>query len=322
MRLDVSKFFTDIPHDILLSEIPVAHEALCGKPMPKTLMREWDAEIAAFLQRIPSGKGIPVGHPLSHILAGLLLLRLDLALKQPFLRVVDDYLIFCRSQKEAQQVYEHTMLPALAARGLTVNTAKVEMGRFGGDGVHFIGFHFKAGYVGVDADKQKAFTDKITHLTSLRRQQELPALIKDLNKKIRGFGHYYKHGDVHSTFAKLDGHIRKRLRRYLARKRNLENATVLNTTLTAKDVERLGLASLVDIKTKHDKTKKLKKGTKTPKKMKATSTTKHPQNNPPHARLPAVGVHDSRLRAIELALAQQTKILRGIEKRLAALEKK
>ena len=56
MRLDVSKFFTDISHDISLSEIPAAHEALCGKPTPKTLMREWEKEIVAFLQRIPGEK--------------------------------------------------------------------------------------------------------------------------------------------------------------------------------------------------------------------------------------------------------------------------
>jgi len=53
-----------------------------------------------FLEKCPiNGKGLPMGNYLSWVLAGFYLLPLDLKIQRPFLRVQDDYLIFCKSKK-------------------------------------------------------------------------------------------------------------------------------------------------------------------------------------------------------------------------------
>ena len=47
----------------------------------------------------------------------------------------------------------------------------------------------------------------MTHLT---QKKTTPAIIKQLNDKILGFGHYYKTASCKKDFAELDGFIRLR----------------------------------------------------------------------------------------------------------------
>ena len=71
-------------------------------------------EIPEFLKQSPiRDKGLPLGNYLSWGLAGLYLLPLDLKIQRPFLRIQDDYLIFCKNKKEPEKILKQIIEPKL-----------------------------------------------------------------------------------------------------------------------------------------------------------------------------------------------------------------
>ena len=76
------------------------------------------------------------------------------------------------------------------------------------------------------------------------------AVIKLLNNKILGFGHYYKSASSKQDFEKLDAFVRQRLRRYLIKNKD-QRQKIGNLLLTNLQLENFGLKSLVSIKTKY-----------------------------------------------------------------------
>jgi len=80
-------------------------------------------------------------------------------------------------------------------------------------------------------------------------------IIKLLNNKILGFGHYYKPTYCKQDFEKLDAFTRQRLRRYLIKNKN-QKQKIGNLLLTNPELENLGLKSLVKIYEKYAQKKR------------------------------------------------------------------
>jgi hypothetical protein len=203
------------------------------------------------LQKSPYKKGLPIGSPFSYILAGIFLLDLDLKIKNPFLRYNDDYLIFCKSKKEPGLILKNIVMPALGNLNLEINYKKLKSGRFYNDKVDFIGFEFFAGYFGIKQEKIDEFKAEIIKITRVNRKKSKEAIIRLLNNKILGFGHYYKFASSKNVFNDLDAFIRMRFRRYLLNQKELI-AQEGNLVLTNKALQLLGLKSLMGIKLESD----------------------------------------------------------------------
>jgi len=79
-----------------------------------------------------------------------------------------------------------------------------------------MGFRYYAGIFTLSDKKIEEFKNKIIKITHLTSKKSDRAVIKLLNNKILGFGHYYKFSHCKQDFEKLDAFIRQRLRRYIS----------------------------------------------------------------------------------------------------------
>lgn len=247
LRFDISLYYPSISHEILIKEISKVYEEICKKPVSKRLDKYLKKDIPAFLKQSPYQKGLPIGSSLSHILSGIFLLPLDLRIKNPFLRYNDDYLIFCRNGKEPELILKKVVIPTLKELNLELNCKKLISGRFNRDRVSFIGFEFFSGYFSIQREKYEQFKKEIKRITGLNRKKRKEAIIKSLNNKILGFGHYYKFASCINDFNDLDSFIRMCLRRYLLKQRNL-NPKEGNFVLTNEYLNQMGLKSIKMIK--------------------------------------------------------------------------
>src|SRR3989344_2533660 len=316
LRFDIRLYYPSIEHAVLLEKLPEIYQKITGKPISRRFKGYLKGEIPKFLSETPYGKGIPIGSRLSSVLAGIFLLDLDWEIKNPFLRQTDDYLIFCKQKKEPENLLRSIILPKLQELRLEINEKKLTSGRFHRDKVNFIGFDFYAGHFTIAEDKIKEFKKKITKLTSLTKKKPEGAVIKALNNKILGFGHYYKFADCKNAFKDLDAFTRFRLRRYILRNRNLFPKTG-NLLLTNAVLKSLGLKSLSDIKGQFDR----KSGKKSRKSTKNNSKSSHFRKQTDWHKLEQISEKHTQIQVLR-QLTELTSLIKKLERRLASLERR
>lgn len=257
LRLDIEKYFPSIDHQVLLKEIEVNYRKLTGRKPSRRFQQILLKDLPDFLEKSPyRGKGLPIGHALGSFLAGLYLLKPDLTLDRPFFRYVDDYLILVEDKKDAERVLTEQINPVLTGLKLSLNPKKVKSGQLHSDQMNFLGFDLLSGHFLIADEKEEKFRRKIIQLTHLTRNKEVPALIKQLDNQINGFGHYYKMASSRNKFQDLDSFIRQRTRRYLTRNKDQKNKSG-NLVLTNQQLADLGLKSLISIKDKYDRKNKV-----------------------------------------------------------------
>ena len=99
LRFDLTKYFPSINHQILISEIDLNYQRLTEKTVSRRFKGILKKDLPQLLQSSPYlHQGLAIDTPLSYILAGIYLLKLDLSLPVPFLRFCDDYLLFCKTK--------------------------------------------------------------------------------------------------------------------------------------------------------------------------------------------------------------------------------
>ena len=238
----------------------------------KSLIRQL---LPRFLESSPfSGRGLPLGDPFTYILGNIFFYRLEKRLTDaghPFARFADDWVIFFKDRGQLRRTVKNIIEPTLDELGLQSSPTKSREGRTHQDPLYFLGYVYQYGYFSVSEDKIEQFRQKITRLTILPKNIPQKALIKRVNRLIKGFGHYYKFASCRKDFADLDGYIRKRIRRKLCRDRDNRNREG-NFLLTNRDLENLGLRFLIDIKNSSDKQKGKNSGKKAEKKRKNDRT--------------------------------------------------
>jgi len=204
---------------------------------------------------------------LGWVLSGFYLLPLDLKISRPFLRIQDDYLIFCRNKKESEKILREIIESELEKLELKLNINKLNSGKFHQNPVEFTGFRYYAGIFTISKKKIENFKNKIIKITHLTKKKPCKAIIKLLNNKILGFGHYYKFTYCKQDFEVIDAFIRQRLRRYIIKNKN-QKQKIGNLLLSNQELKNLGLKSLTEIKEKYASRKRhiLKKTSKKQKK--------------------------------------------------------
>jgi len=306
LKLDIEKYYPSISHQILIITLERILKSRRGKAMLKT-------NIIPFLNKTGfQNRGLPLGNYLSYVLAGIYLLPLDIKLIKlniPFLRIQDDYLIFCKNKKEPTKILKEFIEPTLNELKLNLNINKLNSGKFHQNPVEFMGFRYYAGIFTISEEKIEDFKKKIIRITHLTKNKPTKAIIKQLNNKILGFGHYYKFASSKQDFEELDAFIRMRLRRYLNRNKDSKNKQG-NLLLTNEILKNMGLKSLIDIYTKYASKKRLilKKSIK--------KKAKNGNKLSPVIQLKSFKQVDSTL------LLAIFKELKGITKKLKQLEKK
>ena len=215
---DLKGYFDSIPHGPLMERV----ESSVSDGRVLDLIRGWlGRDILKGLERWTPTGGTPQGAVISPLLANLYLHPLDermMARGYRMVRYADDFVILCRSREEADAALAEVRV-WVGANGLTLHPDKTHVGdcRNKGEGFEFLGYRFEAGRRWVRKKSLKRFKDAIRSKTGRTRGGSLKEIISDLNPTLRGWFGYFKHAQ-RSTFNRLDGFIRRRLRAMLRKR--------------------------------------------------------------------------------------------------------
>lgn len=318
LYFDIEKFFPSINHKILLNELKLNYKKMSGRQkISKRFETIISRDLKQFLYKSPFKTfGIPLGSNLSYILTGIFLLKTDLSINLPFLRYVDDYLVFGKSADQLNKALSNIIAPILKELDLSININKLYSGKFNRDKLFFLGFEFYAGYIRISKEKILQFKQKIVRITRLNRKKPIPIITKLLNNQILGFGHYYKFASCKNIFLNLDSFVRARLRRYILKNRDLVLKTG-NLLLNNRSLESSGLKSLIEIKQKFDK-KHYKKSEKS---SKIRQNSGHLRNKFCSSEIEQISYKYKQVEILN-ELKILTGLVKSLDKRLKIIERK
>jgi len=212
--VDLSKFFDEVNHDVLMAKIK---RKVTDKRMLKLIDRYLRTGIMQDGVASPRSQGTPQGSPLSPLLSNIILNELDNELERrghSFCRYADDFVIFVRSEKAAQRVYDSAVDFIEKKLKLRINLSKSQITRY--HRLTFLGFGFLPGdqaRLKVPKEIRKRFRKKAKLLFRRGRGMNLRWFInKYLNPFLRGWANYYRLCKVKTMAEELDSWLRRRLR--------------------------------------------------------------------------------------------------------------
>lgn len=316
VKADIRRFFPGIRHKDAVVGAQIAYRDLLGLDyVPRTFKERYVGPLHAWLSHLPLHCGLPIGSPLSGVLGPAMLLPLWLRLKRefgcPMLVYMDDVLICTEDERQAAEVYAYMDRYLHREWGLELNRDKSGSGRFATSAVVFCGWEFAGGYAHIAPEKEEAFRERIRSLVRRVRKPDARAFIKRLNRKIDGFGHYYKYGDVRSQFRVLDQFLRQQARHWYARE-------VGGSLYRREALAALGLRSLEDILTRAEARDKRLPARNAGRRLRPLTTS--PSVTPPAARhaLPAAAEFDELL-GVERKIQRQLTQLIALQRQQLAL---
>jgi len=214
---DLSSYFDTIPHEPLMRRVR-------EKVADGSLLRHIEAYLGQQVMEeaaswTPEG-GTPQGAILSPLLSNIYLDPLDRLMAEAgieMVRYADDFVILCASREHAEQALERVQAwTAQAGLGLHPDKTRI-VDATGKGGFDFLGYHFERGYRWPRKKSLKKFKDAIAAETRRANGQSLPEIIERVNRRVQGWFEYFKHGHP-TTFPRLDGWIRMRLRSILRKR--------------------------------------------------------------------------------------------------------
>src|SRR3954454_4635500 len=217
---DLKSYFDTIPHDRLM--------ALLGRKVSDGRML---GLIASFLkQGVLDGlrewtpeEGSPQGGCISPLLSNIYLDPLDHLMAErgfEMVRYADDFVILCRSPEEAARALA-VVQQWTAEAGLKLHPGKTKIVDAKETGFEFLGYRFERGRRSPRPKSLDKFKDAIRAKTRRTSGESLKAIIARLTPTLRGWFEYFKHSAA-TTFPRLDGWIRMRLRSILRKRIGLK----------------------------------------------------------------------------------------------------
>jgi group II intron reverse transcriptase/maturase len=211
---DLKSYFDTIPHERLLEQ--VKEEVVDGSVL-KLLESFLKAGILEEGVVHASEVGSPQGGVISPLLANVYLHPLDLLMEERghrMTRYADDFVICCRSRRGAERVLKQVTKLLEDDLGLKLHPDKTKIVNHKEEAFDFLGHVFKPGCVMKPSIKSmKKFKERIKGITRRNQTVNMEVFTKKyLNSYLRGWGNYFKMGDIKSLFGNLDSWIRRRLR--------------------------------------------------------------------------------------------------------------
>lgn len=212
---DLKGYFDSIPHKLLEERI---EEHISDGRLLELLAGWLRQDIVKGLESWTPTAGTPQGAVISPLLANIYLHPLDEKMSKLgylMVRYADDFVILCQSAEQAHAALGEVKV-WVEENGLSLHPDKTHIGdcRIVGQGFEFLGYRFEAGKRWVRKKSLQGFKAKIREKTRRTRGDSLSKIIADITPTIRGWYGYFKHA-YRSTFPRLDGFIRRRLRAIL-----------------------------------------------------------------------------------------------------------
>lgn len=243
LRGDIEKYYPNVDPFKMIGQVQLAHRDLYALSCVSKSFREtFFPRMHLWAESLPPGHGIPMGSAMSCILATMALVPIWLGIKRKFnvklLVFADDILVLCKDDHTARLVWDYITGKLLVDLGVRLNAQKTYGGRFANREIDFCGWSFSGGYARIRKYKVDSFKNRFEKFVKSRRRENTRAFINAVNRKIDGFGNYYKHGNVLKQFEDLDCFIRIQVRGWLCR-------DTRNKAYNNRALEDIGLHSMV-----------------------------------------------------------------------------
>jgi RNA-directed DNA polymerase len=213
---DIQSCFDTIPQRPLMEAV----EEVVSDGRVLALVQEYleQSILEAMVEWTPVS-GTPQGAVISPLLANIYLHPIDEAVRAAgfeMVRYADDLVILCRTEEEAQTALA-LLREQMTGRGLQLHPEKTRLVDADGEsGFEFLGYHFRRGTRWPRKKSERALKEKLRSQTRRTNGQSLRQVIATVNPILRGWFGYFQHSHQ-STFAPLDGWLRRRLRSLLRR---------------------------------------------------------------------------------------------------------
>lgn len=227
---DIKGYFDTIPHERLIDF--VAEEISDGRVLQ--LIRMFlKAGVMEGFELLPTPAGTPQGGVISPLLANIYLHYYDLKMREKgyeATRYADDFVVQCRTRREAEEALEETKRVIQEDLELTLHPTKTRLVHVY-QGIEFLGYKVGKGkglqfkdtpkfnLYAIPAQKSvDRFKDQVRKITRRKNPSTLADVLGELNPVIRGWGNYYRKANVRRLFHRLDRWIEKRIYSFIAKR--------------------------------------------------------------------------------------------------------
>jgi len=213
---DLKSYFDTIPHAKLLERV---REKVADGRVLELVESFLTAGVMEGLSRWTPEAGAPQGAVISPLLSNVYLDGLDHLMARngwEMVRYADDFVVLCRSEREADEALE-TVRGWVAQAGLTLHPDKTRVVDAGSQDFEFLGYRFCRGNKYPRDKSESKLKDSLRQATRRTSGQSLTRIIATINLRLRGWFEYFKHSHK-STFPSVDGYVRGRLRSLLRKR--------------------------------------------------------------------------------------------------------
>lgn len=215
VNIDLAKFFDTVQHDVLMVRVA---KRVGDKRILTLIGRFLRAGMMEGGVMSPRVQGTPQGGPLSPLLSNILLDDLDQMLEQRghrFVRYADDFLVFKRTERAAWRTKKSVTRFLNSRLKLDVNESK--SGVSTPEDLVYLGYTFTVirGEWSLDVSGKavKRLRDRLRpDLRRRGRGRSIAETITAINRRLRGWFHYFKLSGSKYAFRQLDKWIRRRIR--------------------------------------------------------------------------------------------------------------
>lgn len=221
---DVEKFFDSVDHKLMMSF--VAEEISDGKVL--NLIESWlKAGVMNEGELEEITEGTPQGGVISPLLANIYLHEMDKQVTRLYgvrmVRYADDVVILCKTKEKAERTMERVE-EILTGLKLRLNKTKTKIVNVNKESFEFLGFKFKRGggklFITPGKKAIKKFKEAVKATTHRKQPVKPKEMVGRLNSVIRGWGNYFKIGNVRWLFTILDRWTRTRVRTFIEKKKS------------------------------------------------------------------------------------------------------
>lgn len=214
---DLKGYFDSIPHDRLISRVK---ERIADGRVLRLIRDFLKADILDEMKRWTPEQGAPQGAVLSPLLSNVYLDPLDYLMAShgiEMVRYADDFVILCKTAEDAARALE-LVKQWVAGNGLTLHPEKTRIVDSRTQSFDFLGYTFQGQEHWPRKKALQKMRDTIRAKTIRQNGRSIQCVIADVNKTVRGWFAYFKHGTDPRLYRNQDAWIRMRLRSILRRR--------------------------------------------------------------------------------------------------------